>query len=95
MIEIIQQSPLDHELVERWLDQGRAEGRAEGQRAAAPRGRRRILEARFGHLPPALQQRLESLPLERLEAALVAAAQATTLEAFQAELERSADAGEP
>ena len=49
------------------LEQGRLEGREEGREEGKEETLRRLLERRFGPLPPAAIQRVESASLAELE----------------------------
>lgn len=49
-------------------EQLRAEGREQGLRAGIAQATLRALERRFGAIPPDLSSRLETMPLEDLEA---------------------------
>jgi hypothetical protein len=63
---------------EKGVQKGRKEGETEGQRRSA----RLQLEKRFGPLSPAVQQRLNEWPAERLDELLLALLDAPSLKAL-------------
>ncbi len=98
---VLEKSPWYQEILQRGREEGREEGwekgREEGREEGWEKGReeerryliRRILERRFGLLPPALSEQFASLSPVQLEAWLDRALQASSLEAFEEQLTRS------
>ena len=70
--------PMQMTTFEKGIAQGLQQGRLEGQREAV----RLLLENRFGALAPAVRQRLEDWPVERLPELLLAVPQAESLRAL-------------
>jgi hypothetical protein len=64
--------------IEQGIEQGVQRGRAEGERAML----RRYLEQRFGHIPPALEQRIAATDTEALAALFDLAISAATIDSL-------------
>lgn len=92
--EIMLESPIYREIVERGLAQGLQQGLKQGLQQARVKDILRVLEVRFGdQLQPQVIQMLESKltqvqDADRLDVLLVTAVRAQTLQAFTDELER-------
>jgi putative transposase len=66
-------------------EKGKAEGVAEGMAKGLRRSVRLLLERRFGPLSPAVLQRLEAWPTDRLEELLLAVPEAASLQELRLE----------
>lgn len=71
---------LESSMVQRWLRQGREEGRKEGGTIAVTKLVRTILTSRFGEIPDWAESRLQEASLESLEEWTIRMMHATTLE---------------
>lgn len=77
-MSVLRESPWYQEILEEGLERGLEQGRREG----AWRQLVRVLEHRFGSVPPAVQMQLRRLDDVQLEALVDAALDAGTLEEF-------------
>jgi hypothetical protein len=58
---------LDHEVLGREYKRGRQEGLQEGEQKGESHLLRRMIEKRFGPLPPSVEERLRACSVEELE----------------------------
>mgnify|MGYP001243075949 CR=1 FL=1 len=96
--DLMEMSTMLVERMYEWVEEARQEGRQEGRREGRQEGQRegraqgcregealllrRMLESRFGDLPPSIVQRLDEAPPEQLERWAVRLLSAATLEAL-------------
>ena len=84
--DLVEMSTMLVERMYEWVEEARREGRQQGRQQGCREGEvlllRRMLESRFGELPPSIVQRLDEATLDQLEQWAVRLLSATSLEAL-------------
>ena len=79
---VLRESPWYQEILEEGLERGQQQGLQQGLQQGAQRQLLRVLEHRFGPVPPEVQLRLQGLDVSQLEALIDVALDVESLEEF-------------